>query len=90
MTNIWWSISLAIIGIIGLHIAGMKSQWGWFIGLGVQVLWIIFAITTDQYGFVLSACAYGLVNWNNLRKWRNEKRKEQAVADAKREYRMGN
>jgi hypothetical protein len=80
MTNIVWSISLSLIGIIGLHIAGMKSQWGWFIGLGAQVLWIIFAIATNQYGFILSACAYGLVNWNNLRKWRAEKRESATPA----------
>lgn len=75
MDNLAWSIALSVIGIIGLHIAGMKSQWGWFIGLFAQMLWIIFAITTNQYGFILSACAYGLVNWNNLRKWRADKRK---------------
>jgi nicotinamide riboside transporter PnuC len=75
MTNIWWSISLSLIGIIGLHIAGRKSQWGWFIGMGAQILWIIFAIVTNQYGFILSALAYGTVNWNNWQKWRKDKRK---------------
>jgi hypothetical protein len=80
MTNIWWSISLSLIGITGLHIAGMKSQWGWFIGLGAQFLWVVFAIATNQYGFILSAAAYGAVNWNNLRKWRADKRKSTTVA----------
>ena len=75
MENLVWSIVLPIIGITGLHIAGKKSEWGWFIGLGAQVLWVVFAVTTNQYGFILSAVAYGLVNWNNLRKWRSDKRK---------------
>lgn len=79
MTNLVWSISLALIGIIGMHIAGKKSQWGWFIGLSAQVLWVIFAIVTNQYGFILSALAYGSVYWNNWSKWRKEHRKTEHV-----------
>jgi hypothetical protein len=74
MTNLVWSIALAVVGIIGMHIAGKKSQWGWFIGLSAQVLWIIFAIVTLQYGFILSALAYGTVYGRNWWKWRVEKR----------------
>lgn len=74
MTNLVWSIVLAAIGIVGMHIAGKKSQWGWFIGLSAQVLWIIFAIVTLQYGFILSALAYGTVYARNWWKWRVEKR----------------
>ena len=81
MTNFAWSISLALIGLIGMHIAGKKSQWGWFIGLAAQVLWIIFATVTAQYGFYLSALGYGYVYANNWWKWRKEKR-ESATADA--------
>lgn len=72
MANIWWSISLALIGIIGLYIAGRKSSWGWAIGLGAQFLWIIYAVSTKQYGFILSAFAYAWVYGANWHKWRKE------------------
>lgn len=80
MTNLVWSITLAVIGIVGMHIAGRKSQWGWFIGLSAQVLWVIFAIVTFQYGFILSALAYGTVYGRNWWKWRAEKREAEANA----------
>ena len=80
MTNLVWSIALAVIGIVGMHIAGRKSQWGWFIGLSAQILWFIFAIVTNQYGFILSAFAYGTVYGRNWWKWRAEKRRENPIA----------
>jgi nicotinamide riboside transporter PnuC len=79
MTNLAWSIGLAVIGLIGMHIAGRKSQWGWFIGLSAQVLWVIFALTTAQYGFLLSAAGYGWVYGNNWWKWRKEHHKTEHV-----------
>jgi nicotinamide riboside transporter PnuC len=71
--NLIWSIVLAAVGILGLYLAGSKNVWGWFIGLGAQVLWFIFALVTEQYGFILSALAYGWVYTRNYLKWRREK-----------------
>lgn len=67
------SVVLAIVGLIGMEIAGRKSHWGWFIGLMAQVLWIIFATVTGQYGFYLSAVGYGLMYGKNWWKWRQER-----------------
>lgn len=75
-----WSIALSVIGLTGLYFAGNKSQVGWIIGLSVQVLWIIFAITTTQWGFILSAVGYGLMNLRNWRKWHADKRKSEHKA----------
>lgn len=72
--NLVWSIALSVIGIAGIFIAGRKNSLGWFIGLSAQLLWIIFAIVTKQYGFILSALAYGWVYGTNWMKWRKEKR----------------
>lgn len=73
-TNLVWSVALSVIGIIGIFIAGKKNMWGWFIGFFAQFLWIIFAVTTQQYGFILSAVAYGWVYGLNWTKWRKEMR----------------
>jgi hypothetical protein len=75
-----WSIALSVIGLGGLYLVGNKSQVGFVIGLSVQVLWIIFALVTYQWGFILSALGYGAMNLRNLLKWRAEKRKAEINA----------
>ena len=75
IVSLVWSIVLSVIGLTGLYFAGNKSQVGWIIGLSVQILWIIFALTTFQWGFILSAVGYGAMNLRNWRKWHLEKRR---------------
>lgn len=67
-----WSFVLAAVGIAGIYLAGRKSKWGWGLGLAAQVLWIVFALTTAQYGFILTAVAYGAVYGKNLWQWHKE------------------
>ena len=70
--NLIWSIVLAAVGILGLYLAGSKNLWGWVISFGAQLLWIIFALVTGQFGFILSALAYGWVYARNYIRWRRE------------------
>ena len=65
----WWSWLLTGVGVIGLFLAGSHRRAGWAIGLGAQGLWITYALATQQYGFVVSAFAYGWVYLRNFRKW---------------------
>lgn len=67
-----WSFVLAVVGIAGIYLAGKKSKWGWGLGLGAQVLWLIFALVTAQYGFILTALAYGAVYGKNLYQWHKD------------------
>ena len=69
----WWSFALTAIGVLGIYISGKKNYWGWGIGLGAQVLWFIYAIATQQWGFIISCFAYGYVYAKNFNKWRKEK-----------------
>lgn len=64
-----WSYLLASIGILGIYLAGRKSKWGWAVGLFAQTLWIAFALVTKQYGFIISAVAYGLIYAKNFVSW---------------------
>jgi hypothetical protein len=68
-----WSFLLAAVGIYGLYLAGKKNVWGWAVGVFAQVLWIIFSIVTEQYGFIISAVAYATVYAKNFLAWRKEK-----------------
>lgn len=70
----WWSFLLTAVGILGLFAAGSKRKIGWAIGLGAQVLWVAYAVSTQQWGFLLSAFAYGFVYSRNWLRWRREER----------------
>lgn len=63
-----WSFVLAVIGITGLLLAGSPRTrlTGWAVGWAAQVLWVGYALTTGQYGFLLSAFAYGAVYGGNV------------------------
>jgi hypothetical protein len=67
-----WSLALAAVGVLGIYLSGKKNYWGWGIGLGAQVLWIVYAIVTQQWGFIISALAYGWVYGKNFLSWRGE------------------
>lgn len=69
-----WSYLLAAVGVTGLYLAGRKVWWAWLIGLAAQVLWIAYALATVQYGFIVSALAYGWVYARNARLWRRQSR----------------
>jgi hypothetical protein len=68
----YWSYLLTAVGILGLWLAGKKSSGGWAIGLGAQTLWIAYAVATEQWGFIVSAFAYGFVYAKNFRAWRRD------------------
>lgn len=72
MTNMGWSIVLASLGLLGLYLAGSKNYWGWMVSFTAQGAWIIYAVVSQQYGFILSAIAYGIVYGRNFTKWVNE------------------
>lgn len=70
--NPLWGYLLASGGVFGLWLAGRKSKYGWAVGLAMQVLWIIYAIATSQWGFIISAVAYGWIYAKNFLAWRKE------------------
>lgn len=65
----WWSYVLTAVGVTGLILAGRKLWWSWLIGLFAQVLWTSYAVATEQWGFIVSAFAYGWVYASNTRRW---------------------
>lgn len=73
MGNWWWSYLLTAIGILGIYMAGKRNKYGWAIGLFAQALWFLYAVTTQQWGFILSAFAYGAVYFKNYAAWTKEK-----------------
>lgn len=62
-----WVVSA--VGILGFHLAGKKIWWCWYVNVANQVLWVIFALVTDQLGFLVSTLFYLPLFANNARKW---------------------
>jgi hypothetical protein len=67
-----WSWLLMAGGVTGLYLAGRRHWIGWAIGLGTQVLWLAYSISTRQWGFLVSCLIYAVIHLHNLLDWRTE------------------
>ena len=67
-----WSYVLAAIGVTGIYFVGSKSIWDWFLLLFNECLWMVYAITTEQYGFIFAAIAYAIVYIRSYVHWSKE------------------
>jgi len=65
----WWSWLLMAVGVTGVYLSGRRLWWGWLVGVSSEVLWIAYAVTTRQYGFVVAALVYGTMFAVNARRW---------------------
>jgi hypothetical protein len=54
-TTCW---ALVVGGVAGTFLAGAGVRCGWLILLGLQPVWIAYALVTGQYGFMLGSIAY--------------------------------
>jgi hypothetical protein len=71
MTELQWSWVLAAMGISGMYFVG-KKRWEAFLWLMVmECLWIVFALQTKTYGFIVGSIAYIVVYMRNVKAWRN-------------------
>ena len=61
---------LAIVGVFGIYFVGRKTLWGWSVLLFNETLWTVYGLVTKQYGFIVSAVAYGLVYIKSYRHWK--------------------
>jgi len=68
----YWSWILAAIGVTGIFFVGRKVMWAWLLLLLNECLWIMYAVTTKQYGFIFAAVAYGVVYIKSFIHWRND------------------
>lgn len=67
-----WSWVLAVIGVTGIFLVGKKTIWGWLILLLNETIWIIYAVSTEQYGFIVMALAYAAVYIKSYIHWKRE------------------
>jgi hypothetical protein len=65
----YWSWILAVIGITGIFLVGQKTIRGWLILACNEFLWIGYALSTKQYGFIVMALAYMIIYIKSYREW---------------------
>lgn len=70
-----WSWILAAVGVTGIFFVGKKAIWAWLILLINECIWIAYAITTKQYGFIVMATAYAIVYIKSYIEWKREAEK---------------
>jgi nicotinamide riboside transporter PnuC len=63
---------LSMLGISGVWLTGEKNMVGWLLGILYNVLWIVYAIFTAQYLFIVVCLVYIWVYANAYMKWRKD------------------
>ncbi len=66
----YWSWLLAVLGVSGMYFVGKKTVWGWLVLLANEVIWVVYALVTKQYGFIMMAIAYAIVYIKSYLEWR--------------------
>ncbi len=75
----WWSYLLAALALYVAWQLGRKKASAWLVGMGMQLAWIAYAVSTRQYGFIASSLTFLALNWHNYLKWRREEVKAREV-----------
>jgi hypothetical protein len=68
----YWSWLLAVVGVSGIYFVGKKTIWGWLVLIVSECLWVGYAISTKQYGFIFMAIAYATVYLKSYLAWKKE------------------
>ena len=63
---------LSVTSVLMLWLMGKKSKWGPRLGLANQILWVVYVLTTDQYGLLAGVIAYAVIHAINIWKWERQ------------------
>ena len=64
-----WSWVLTCVGVTGLFLIGKHKWYGFLIGGLNECLWVVYAFSTKQYGFIVGALLYGTVHLRSGLSW---------------------
>lgn len=67
-----WSWILTAVGLTGFVLAGRRIWWAWYVNIACQALWLTYALTTNQFGFVVASAVYTVVFTQNAIRWTRE------------------
>jgi hypothetical protein len=68
---LYWSWLLTGLQVLALWAAGAEYRWGWLLGASVQPPWIVYAVLTDQVGFIPGCAISATVQICSFLRWRH-------------------
>ena len=68
---LYWSWLLTSLQVLALWAAGAEYRWGWLLGASVQPPWIVYAVLTDQVGFIPGCAISAAVQICSFVRWRH-------------------
>ncbi|WP_199267528.1 hypothetical protein [Rhodococcus sp. JT-3] len=81
--SLWWSFTLTAFGAAGIYLTyrSYTAYLGPVIGISIQLVWVAYAIASEQWWFIVSALLYGGSHLYGIRK-RQREREEVALSAA--------
>jgi hypothetical protein len=81
--NEYWNYILAsldVVGLVALRAVGKKDAKGWLWAMLTQAVWMVYSVSTLQWGFLaVAAIKLGVYTWN----WASWVRSDKAAAKQK-------
>jgi len=73
--SLWWSFTLTAFGAAGIFLTyrSYTAYLGPAIGISIQLVWVAYAIASQQWWFIMSALLYGGSHLYGIRKRRRER-----------------
>lgn len=67
---LYWPWLLTGLQVLALWAAGAEYRWGWLLGASVQPPWIVYAVLTDQVGFIPGCAISAAIQICSFVRWR--------------------
>lgn len=64
-----WSLTLNLINLASIYLIGQKRKAGWIVGIGLNIMWAIYFITTEQHAFLIGPAIFGTFSARNWYLW---------------------
>lgn len=65
-----WIVTL--VGCFGFWLGGKKIWWSWYVNIANQLAWVVFAVVTGYYAFLIGTAFYTTVFVRNAYLWTKE------------------
>ena len=66
----WILFALAFVILFATWQIGSGKRWAWLLMVATNIPWLVFGLTTNQYGFVATSVLYTVVQGRN---WLHER-----------------
>lgn len=66
------SYVISFTSAIMLWLMGNKTRWGPIVGIGNQILWVVYVLLTSQWGLLPGVVMYLFIHVRNLYKWQKK------------------